>query len=57
MERVARGTFDLRVVNAIPRIAPIPIKVIWPTGRDRDPALGFLRTQLAMAAKAAIQRA
>ena len=56
MERVARGTFDLRVVNAIPRIAPIPIKLIWSIGRDRDPALGFLRTQLAMAAKAVIQR-
>ncbi len=55
MEGVARGTFDLRVVQVIPRMGPIPIKLIWPIGRERDPGLGFLRTQLALAAKSVIQ--
>jgi DNA-binding transcriptional LysR family regulator len=47
MERVARGTFDLRAVKAIARLTPIPVKLIWHRGRDRDPAHAFLRAELA----------
>ena len=47
MERMAYGTFDLRVVRAIAPIGPIPIRLIWHHGRDRDPAHAFLRTELA----------
>ena len=55
MERVASGMFDLRVLHSIPKVAPIPIKLIWNTGRDGDPALAFLRKQLATVTKALIQ--
>jgi len=56
MERVASGTFDLRVVHAIPKIVPIPIRLIWHTGRDNDLALAFVRKELATVTKALIQR-
>ncbi|HYQ99009.1 MAG TPA: LysR family transcriptional regulator [Casimicrobiaceae bacterium] len=49
MERLARGTFELRAVTAMRRIAPVPIRMIWHPARDRDPAHAFLRTELAQA--------
>ncbi len=55
MERIARGTFDLRRLHSIPKVAPIPIRMIWLTGRDGDPAHVFLRKHLASAAKGLIQ--
>jgi DNA-binding transcriptional LysR family regulator len=47
MERVGRDTFGLREVRAMPRIAPIPIRVVWHRSRERDPAHAFLRAELA----------
>lgn len=49
MERLARGTFGLRAVTAMRRIAPVPIRMIWHPARDRDPAHAFVRTELARA--------
>jgi DNA-binding transcriptional LysR family regulator len=57
METIARGTFDLRVLHWIPKVSPIPIRLIWLTGRASDPAHAFLRKQLASVAKALIQHA
>ena len=56
MQRVARGTFGLRILHSIPKAAPIPIKLIWHAGRERDPAHAFLRDQLARAAQEVIRR-
>ena len=52
MEKIARGTFDLRVLHAIPKVAPIPIRLIWLSGLEADPAHAFLRKHLALVAKA-----
>ncbi len=49
MERLARGTFELRAVTAMRRITPVPIRMIWHPARDRDPAHAFLRDELASA--------
>lgn len=46
MEKFARRMFDLRVLHSIPKLGPIPIKLIWHKGRDGDPAHAFLREQL-----------
>ena len=56
MQRVARGTFGLRLLYSIPKAAPIPIKLIWHAGRERDPAHAFLCDQLARAAQEVIRR-
>ena len=42
MERVASGVRSSSV-HSLPKVAPIPIKLIWHGGRDTDPALAFLR--------------
>ncbi len=55
MEKVARGTFDLRVVHAPLKAASIPIKLIWHESRDRDPAHAFLRKQMGMVIKALVE--
>lgn len=55
MEKMARAAFHLRIVHSLPKVAPIPVKLIWHEGRDSDPAHAFLRKQLEMAAKAVIQ--
>jgi DNA-binding transcriptional LysR family regulator len=55
MERVAKGMFDLRAVHGMPKIVPIPIRLIWHTGRDEDLALAFVRKQLEIVTKALIQ--
>ncbi len=47
MERMARKLLGLRPVTAIARIEPIPIRLVWHHGRDRDPAHAFLRAELA----------
>jgi DNA-binding transcriptional LysR family regulator len=47
MERMARAALELRPVPAMARVAPVPIRLIWHRGRDRDPAHAFLRTELA----------
>jgi DNA-binding transcriptional LysR family regulator len=54
MERIARGTFDLRGLHSIPKVAPIPIRMIWLAARDGDPAHAFLRKHLGSVAKALI---
>ena len=54
MERLAREAFDLRPVAAIPRIGPIPIKLVWHRGRQRDPGHVFLRAELATAVREAV---
>ena len=57
MEKMARATFKLKVVRSVPNVAPIPIKLIWHSGRDGDAAHAFLRKQLALATKAQIRTA
>ena len=34
METIARRAFDLRVLHWIPKVAPIPIRLLWLTGRE-----------------------
>lgn len=56
MQRMARGTFGLRPLHSIPKATPIPIKLMWHTALERDPAHAFLREQLARVAREVIQR-
>ena len=55
MEKVARGTFDLRVLPATPKLPTMPIKLIWSARLDGDPAHSFLRGQLLACVKQVIQ--
>jgi DNA-binding transcriptional LysR family regulator len=55
MEWLGREAFDLRRVTAIARLAPIPIRLVWHRGRERDPALAFLREELHAAVHDAIR--
>ena len=57
MERVARDVFGLRPVTAIARVAPIPVQLVWHSGRERDLAHAFLRRELVQAVKEAVGRA
>ena len=51
MEKLARETFDLRVLPSTPKTQSIPIKLIWHRGRDRDPAHVFFRKHLMACAR------
>lgn len=51
METFARRIFDLRVLRSIPKIGPIPVKLIWHAGHDGDHAHAFLREQLVACTK------
>ena len=51
MEKLARETFDLRVLASTPKTRSIPIKLIWHRGRDADPAHVFFRKQLMACAR------
>jgi DNA-binding transcriptional LysR family regulator len=55
MMKIARDVFKLRPLQAGPAGAGVPIKVVWPASRDRDPAHAFLRTQIEAATREAIQ--
>lgn len=46
MQKFASRIFDLRVLHSIPKIGPIPVKLIWHAGHDGDLAHAFLREQL-----------
>lgn len=51
MQKMASQMFDLRVLHSIPKVEPIPIKLIWHSGRDSDPAHAFLREELTACVK------
>ena len=52
MAKLARETFDLRVLPSTPKTRSMPIKLIWHRGRDGDPAHVFLRKHLMACAQA-----
>lgn len=54
MMKIARDVFKLRPLPAGPAGAEVPIKVVWPAGRERDPAHAFLRTQVVVATREVI---
>lgn len=54
MMKIARDVFKLRPLRAGPAGAGVPIKVVWPANRERDPAHAFLRTQIAAATREVI---
>ena len=51
MLKFAREVFGLRELRAGPKRIMVPIKLLWHDSRDADPAHGFLRKQIQLAAK------
>ena len=54
MERLARELFGLRLLPPVPRMKPIPIRLIWHQRHGPDAAHAFLRTQLIASAREAV---
>jgi LysR family transcriptional regulator, transcriptional activator for leuABCD operon len=50
MIRFAREVFGLRPLQAGPRRAPVPIKLVWAASRESEPAHAFLREHIRLAA-------
>jgi DNA-binding transcriptional LysR family regulator len=56
MSRFAREVFGLRQLQAGPRRVPIPIKLVWTSTREPEPAHAFLRKQIQLAATDVVPR-
>jgi LysR family transcriptional regulator, transcriptional activator for leuABCD operon len=57
MMKIAHGTFGLRALQAGPKTAAVPVKLVWHASRDADPAHAFLRKQVALSCKDSVPRA
>ena len=55
MEWLGRDLFGLRRVRAIAPMTPIPIRLVWHRGRERDPAHAFLCAELRAAVRDAVR--
>jgi LysR family transcriptional regulator, transcriptional activator for leuABCD operon len=51
MMKIAHGTFGLRALQAGPKAASVPVKLVWHASRDADPANAFLRKQVVLSSK------
>lgn len=56
MFRFAREVFGLRQLQAGPKRVPIPIKLVWTSTREPEPAHAFLRKQIQLAATDVVPR-
>ncbi len=56
MEKLARKALGLRSLGASPKAATVPIKLIWHSNRDADPAHAFLRKELGTIAARIVER-
>jgi DNA-binding transcriptional LysR family regulator len=56
MEKLARKALSLRSLGASPKSATVPIKLIWHSNRDADPAHAFLRKELGTIAARIVER-
>jgi DNA-binding transcriptional LysR family regulator len=46
MTLFAREAFKLSMLSAAPKAPPVPIRLLWPDGRNADPAHQFLRKHI-----------
>jgi DNA-binding transcriptional LysR family regulator len=51
MEKLAHALFGLRALPLVPRVKPIPIKLIWHQRQTDDAAHAYLRAQLVASAR------
>jgi DNA-binding transcriptional LysR family regulator len=51
MEKLARELFDLRALPLVPKVRPIPIKLIWHQRQSSDAAHAYLRAQIVASAR------
>ena len=54
MLKVARDVFGLCALPAVLETRPVPVKLVWHTRHEADPAHLFIRKQIGLAARAVV---